>query len=54
MYKILEKVTLAPAMKFMRIDAPLVARKSHARSVYHFAGYGRRRADSSDYSRLQS
>lgn len=28
MYKILEKVTLAPAMKFMKIEAPLVASKA--------------------------
>ena len=28
MYKILEKTTLAPAMQFMKIEAPLVARKA--------------------------
>jgi ferredoxin--NADP+ reductase len=28
MYKILEKVTLAPAMQYMKIEAPLVARKA--------------------------
>ncbi len=28
MYKILEKKALAPAIKFMKVDAPLVARKA--------------------------
>lgn len=48
MFKIVKKQPLNPTVTKMVIEAPLIARKAHARAVHHSARQRGRRAHSAD------